>query len=586
MRSVSVRGPAGTRAHPIATTLMIPAGAAVVSCASVWPFWHTDPLMAAVNAVVAVSWVTIGAVLWEDPGQRGNAAALGLAGPFWLMSWWYAWDTGPLPLLGECLGYLWFVVGALALLRYPEPVLAHRFERVFLTALGVWVCAAQLAISLVSLPEWQGYAPTVWWPALLPDRALNDALTTAYYRGTLAAAVVMLLLLGLKLRRSRGIDRVDAVPVIVAAGTCGIIGAIYLVLNLVPHSEEAMHVAQLGVGLAAMAVPVAFLVVVLQHRLVRSAVADLVVGIGIAPTVAQVQEALRAVLHDPTLRLWLWLPAAAGYVDDRGATRDFPPLPDRWEVAVRGHRDEPLAVLLVDPALQRHRRLVDSVVVASGLALENGRLYADLQRQLAEVRASRTRIVEAGLAERRRIERDLHDGVQQSLLAAAATLGVARIQSDGQYAIMEAIDQARSDVRTALGDLRALARGIYPAALSRSGLAAALDAVTERLPLRITLDIPATRWAPSIESAIYLLTCEALTNTVKHAQASTAGVRIRHDGATVRVTVRDDGVGCAAVTGHGGLAGIADRVRAIGGVFELDSPPCGGTTITASIPCG
>ena len=568
--------------------VVVVVAAALLSCVSVSPLWHVDPLMAVINALVAVSCVTTGAALWDDPVQRGNALALGLTGGFWLMSWWYAWDVGPLPLLGECFGYLWFVVGGLALLRYPDPVLAHRFERVFLVALGVWVCVAQIAISLVSRPEWLDFDRSVWWPALFPDRTLTDALTGAYYAVTLAAALVILVLLVLKLRRVRGLDRLDAVPVIVAAAASGITGAAYLLANLIPHSPATIHLILLGVGFAALVVPVAFLAVVLQRRLVRSSVADLVVGIGIGttPTVRQVQEALRSALHDPTLRLWLWLPAVGRYVDDRGATDDAPPPDGRWQVPVRGRQDEPLALLLMDPALKRHPRLVESAVVASGLALENGRLHADLQSQLAEVRASRTRIVEAGLAERRRIERDLHDGAQQSLLAAAATLGVARIYSAGEERALDAINQARSDVQTALRDLRALARGIHPPTLTQSGLAAALETMAERLPLRVALDLPRTRWTPSIESAIYFLTCEALTNTVKHARAATATVRIRCDGTTVSVAVRDDGLGGAAVAGQGGLAGIADRVRALGGVFGLDSPPGGGTTVTASIPCG
>jgi signal transduction histidine kinase len=243
--------------------------------------------------------------------------------------------------------------------------------------------------------------------------------------------------------------------------------------------------------------------------------------------------------------------------------------------------------LLVDPALQRHPRLIESAVIASGLSLENERLRTDLEKQLAEVRASRARIVEAGMAERRRIERDLHDGAQQSLLTAAATLGLARIRAASDQAALDAIDRARSDLQTALRDLRHLARGIHPAVLSQSGLGPALESVTERIPLSVTLRIPDRRWPPSIESAVYFLTCEALTNAVKHAKATRATVEVHSGDSGVTVRVSDDGQGGASPVDRGGLAGIADRVQGLGGTFELKSTPGDhGTTIMAHIPCG
>jgi signal transduction histidine kinase len=563
-------------------------GAVTTACAvaSLWPMWSTDFVTGVINLLGAVSFLVTAAVIGEDPGQRGNARALALCGLFWLVSWWSAWLTGPGPLLSETFGYLWFVFGGLALLRYPDAVLTRRSERLFLIGLGVWVCGAQLTADLFSRPEWSEFDPSAWWPALYPDLTIYTAVMTAFYVVTGLAVLIMLGFLIAKLRRVRGIDRIDAVPVTVAAGSVAVVGGVYMVTNLLPHSDHTIDVILTLIGLTLLITPLAFLTTVTQRRLVVSSVADLVLGLPTSPTVAQVQDALREVLRDPTAALWLWLPVLGTYVDAHGETACTPPTGDQWSVPVRGRDGEPLAVLLVDQALRRHPRLVRSAIMASGLSLENGRLRADLETQLAEVRASRARIAEAGMVERRRIERDIHDGAQQSILAAAATLGVARMHSAADAKALQAIDQARSDLQTALRDLRDLARGIHPAILSQSGLNAALEDVIERIPIPVELSIADRRWSAPIESTLYFLTCEALTNTVKHARAKVAVVEIRGDEAGATVTVVDDGLGGASIPREGGLAGIADRARALGGTFDIRSPLGVGTTITASIPCG
>lgn len=559
---------------------------AAAGTVSLWPMWTTDPTTGAINLLGAVSFLVTASVLAEDPEQRGNARALALCGMFWLVSWWSTWLTGPGPFLAETFGYLWFVFGGLALLRYPDAVLARPVQRVFLVGLGVWVCGSQFAAAVFSRPEWDDLGPSAWWPAVFPVRSVYDMIMTAFYVVTGVAVIIMLEFLLAKLRRVRGIDRVDAVPVTVAAGSVAVVGGVYMVINLLPHSEQTINIVLTMVGLTLLITPLAFLIAVTQRRLVKASVLDVVLGLPPSSSVVQVQTALREVLRDPTLRLWLWLPVHGTYVDDSGTTASTPPAEEQWSVAVRGRDGEPLAALLVDPALQRHPRLVRSAITASGLSLENGRLRADLETQLAEVRASRTRIAEAGMVERRRIERDLHDGAQQSLLAAAATLGVARIHSADDEQALDAIDQARSDVQTALGELRDLARGIHPAVLTQYGLAAALEAMCERLPLLVTLTIPPDRrWPLSIESAVYFLTCEALTNTVKHAAATATTVNIGHQDTTLTIEVCDNGCGNAAIAQDGGLSGIADRVLALGGHFDLQSPPGGGTTIVAGIPC-
>jgi len=210
----------------------------------------------------------------------------------------------------------------------------------------------------------------------------------------------------------------------------------------------------------------------------------------------------------------------------------------------------------------------------------------EVQAQIAEVRASRMRIATAAIDERRRLERDLHDGTQQSLLAAAASLGAARLHvPESSETVVAAIDQARKDLQTAYMELRQLARGIHPAVLSQSGLLAAIESVAERLPINIELRIPDQRWRANVETTLYLLVCEALTNTVKHAKADHVSVRLESHDARVDVIIRDDGCGGAAASDGSGLAGMRDRVQALGGTLSIHSPVGRGTSIEAVVPC-
>ena len=252
---------------------------------------------------------------------------------------------------------------------------------------------------------------------------------------------------------------------------------------------------------------------------------------------------------------------------------------------IRTEAGTPIAVVLADPSLARYRGLFDAAVQTSGLALQNAQLQARAARaELEQVRASRTRIIEAGLAERRRLERDLHDGVQQHLLGLAARLSAA-MTGTSEAAAVAAFGQVRDGLADVLAELRDLAHGIHPALLSQGGLAAALDDVAERLPLPVRVTAPAARAGPAAEATAYFVACEALTNVVKHARANSATVVVGMDESWLNMEIADDGVGGAGPTGQG-LANIADRVHALDGEVTVDSPPGQGTRLVVRIPCG
>jgi signal transduction histidine kinase len=219
-------------------------------------------------------------------------------------------------------------------------------------------------------------------------------------------------------------------------------------------------------------------------------------------------------------------------------------------------------------------------------AFLGGLLRSHLALLVEELRASRARIVEAGTAERRRLERDLHDGAQSRLVALALLLRAARSRAgDGDPALAELLDRAQEELQTSLAELRELARGIHPAVLTDRGLEPALGALTARAPVPVTLDVEGDERLPEpVESAAYFVVSEALANVAKYAQATQASVAVRRLNGSVTVEVSDDGVGGADAAGGSGLRGLADRLGAIDGTLSLDSPAGQGTRLRAVIP--
>jgi signal transduction histidine kinase len=212
-------------------------------------------------------------------------------------------------------------------------------------------------------------------------------------------------------------------------------------------------------------------------------------------------------------------------------------------------------------------------------------LDAELQARLEELRASRARIVEAGDAERRRLERDLHDGAQSRLVALALLLRTARKRAGDDSALAPLLDQAQEELQTSLAELRELARGIHPAVLTDRGLGPALESLVARAPVPVTIEATgAEGLPPPVESAAYFVVSEALANVAKYARASQASVTVRRENGRVSVEVRDDGVGGADPSGGSGLRGLADRVAALDGKLSVESPAGRGTRLHAEIP--
>jgi signal transduction histidine kinase len=269
-------------------------------------------------------------------------------------------------------------------------------------------------------------------------------------------------------------------------------------------------------------------------------------------------------------------------------------LPDRAILGAHLHRPATiggltlagLVIFLAAPWVTRSAAGAD---VALARALLSPSRSDVLARRVASLSVSRDEVVDAADAERRRIERDLHDGTQQRLVSIAMNLGLARttLASDVPGPLRETIEQVHEEAKHALSELRDVVRGMHPAVLDELGLDAALSGIAARcaVPVRLTVDLP-RRPPRTVETAAYFLVCEALANVAKHARASRVDIGVAAGPRLLRVEVRDDGRGGADPAAGTGLRGLAQRIRAVDGTFTITSPPGGPTTLLAELPCG
>jgi signal transduction histidine kinase len=334
--------------------------------------------------------------------------------------------------------------------------------------------------------------------------------------------------------------------------------------------------------------PYAFLFGLLRSRVLQAgAVTELLHRMSEGSDRSGLREQLSNALGDRSLQVVYWLEDTRRWVDAEGRPAALPADDDPARSFTRVEREgRAVGAIVHDRALCDDPELVSSVAAAAGLSIENERLQAQLRARVEELRTSRARIVEAGTAERRRLERNLHDGAQQRLVALSLTmrLAQAKLRTDPDKA--EALlGGAQDELARALEELRELARGIHPAVLSDRGLRPALEALAGRSPVPVQLDgTPRERLPAAVEAAAYFVVAEALTNVVKYAQASQARVSVSRSNGHAVVEVADDGVGGADPDRGSGLRGLADRVSALDGTLELTSPEGAGTLLRAEIP--
>ncbi len=488
--------------------------------------------------------------------------------------------------LGELLIYALLIH---LLLSFPSGRLDSRLDRVLVAIAYFNTTVVQLAAFVLIDPQ-QGCAQCPANPLLI-DHADTAAGVISAAQLDIAIAVLGAVVASLyrRWRDSSHSQRRSFAPVLAV----GSLTFVLLMASLIVEQAGLSSSIDDGLTLALFGtlacLPFAFLTGLLRFRFSQvEAVSSLVARLGGGVGRGSLRDALAEALGDPEVELAYWVPNRDAYVDSAGRPMQLDPAPKGKIATVIEHEGRRVGAIVHDAELAEERDLVRAVGATAALTLENERLDAELRAHVDELRASRARIVTAGYAERQRLERDLHDGAQQRLMALGINLRLARelVTSDTQEAAA-LLDASLEELNQATRELRELARGIHPAVLTDRGLDAALNGLAGRSPVPVelvqTLD---ERLPSSVESAVYFVVAEALTNIARYAQAQTVRVTVVRSNGHVDVQVSDDGVGGADAAHGSGLRGLSDRVAALDGHLELTSANGNGTTVQATIPCG
>ena len=536
--------------------------------------------------LVGWSFVGSGLVAWRQQPRNRLGPAMVFTGFAWFATFLTDAHVRWLFTVGTALESVYLVGFVFIVLSFPTGRLRGRLDRAL-----IWAAIGLVSVvEIVSLVFTDSRAVLCsGCPSNVFQVSRNDGLANGILEGQrVTGALLALFTVGLLVRRWRAASELQrrSVAPVLWAGSATI--AVLAVSIANDAAGDPLGQGAKWVGYCVFAsVPIAVLVVLLQRRLARGAIAGLVVELGGRSRGSDLRDALARALGDPALDLAYWFAAADRYVDADGGPVELP-VPDGTRVVTVVERDgQPVAALIHDPALAENLELVESVCAAAALTLENERLQAELRARLVELRASRARLVEAGATERRRIERDLHDGAQQRLISIAMSLGLVEARlPDDPLAAAPIVREAREALGLALAELRELSQGIYPSMLSERGLAAALDELARSAALPVALDarLPG-RLPPPVEAAAYFVVSEALANAAKHSHATDARVTAAVVDGVFAMEITDDGIGGAGGGAGTGLRGLADRVEALGGRFTITSPPGRGTTIRAEIPC-
>ncbi len=477
------------------------------------------------------------------------------------------------------------VLIAYVLLTYPDGRPETRPERLFLR----WILAVpviRLGFILVTPPPGlDSSCATVHCPGnpllLVGSAAASQALLRVQYAAAAAGALCLLVLLTHRFRRTPPSRRRATRPVLWAATALIVVYLIKIVLDATHTTDPAARWALYWTDhLTIFWLPLAMIAGLLASRLARADVAALLITLRSAP-VDELQPGLAQVLGDPHAQIAIPVTEPApGYVDPNGRPVHLPADP-----AARTAIGDGILLLHHPTTRTEDPHLFDAAVAAAGLTLDNVRLAAQVRAQLAEVNASRERILRAGDEERRRLERDLHDGAQQRLIGLGMALRSARESLDDHSPAARLVDDATDQLRHSLTELRDLARGLRPALLTERGLATAVQSLLLHVPVPATLTADlSTRPDPAVETAAFFVIAEALQNITRHAPAAHATITLRVHDNLLRVTVADDGPGGADDRAGTGLRGITDRVAATGGRLTITSDPGRGTSITAELP--
>ncbi|HEX6582069.1 MAG TPA: histidine kinase [Thermoleophilaceae bacterium] len=552
---------------------------------------HVDVRGAWAVAALLVGWGFIGTGLfaWVRSPESSIGPLMVATGFAWFVNLVSASNVPALFIAGALLGSVYFVTAIHMLLAAPHGQGLARGDRRIVTAGYLVVTLGSIPLALVLDPRTEcKECPSN--PLLIDDNeTLFNIWNTVLSLIGLVLIILVLRSLVLRWRRATRPERRLYAPVYAAGVALMLAVLVQLSLQTSGSDGRALDVVFILSVIPLALVPYLFVAAFVRTRMAQGgAVGGLITRLGQAPQPGGLRNAVAEALDDPSLELLFWLPEAGRYVDGEGRAYELPENDPARVVTMVDRDGECIAAIVHDGSLPNMSEHVQAVGAAAALALENERLDAELRAKIGELRSSRERMLRIGLEERRRLERDLHDGAQQRLVSMALNIRLARSKlNEDPLAAEQLLASAGSELESALEELRELARGIHPAVLTDRGLGTALATLANRAPVPVELgELPDERLPEAVELATYFVVAEALTNVAKYSKASHATVQVERDNGRVLVEVADDGIGGADPDRGTGLRGLADRLAVLEGRLEVESEQGGGTTVRARIPCG
>lgn len=484
-------------------------------------------------------------------------------------------------------------------LAYPGGRIDDRVNSVLLALAAVGFAALLAANLLVSR------VPPVAGPFVrctdggCPANPLNvldlpgtgRALSTALALWTTIILAATALLIARRLRNSTRLQCRSLAPQLTWAAVITVAYGFFIAVRAVDERARLLTPAAVIVAAIIAALPFAIALGMARGRVLAMSGLErmIIAGLGEHPSLAELQRTMSRAFADPTLELLIWRPAVERYVDIDGHEVELLATAPGRQVTRFGRNGTNLAAVAHDPALAVERDVLQAAGSAVSLALENARLSADLGSSIGELEASRKRLASAADEERRRIERDLHDGAQQGLIALRIKLSLLEeLAAEDPSSVASGLADAGKQVDTALDQIRNLAQGIYPSVLRDFGLARALSAVARELPITVALHADLQRrFASEVETAVYFCCVEALQNVAKHCGArARVSLRLsdRPNGLEFFLVDNGQGFDPALITSTHGITGMRDRLAAIGGLLTISSTPGHGTIVTGHVP--
>jgi signal transduction histidine kinase len=569
---------------------------AVSTAAAAWIVWDSPTIRspeatAVVKALLVAGYVGVGVYTWWRRPLSRLGPLVATAGFLYALtalaastdSWRFTLGRLALALLVVYLAYLF--------LCFPRDRLSSELERRFVVgfaAASVVVWAVVLAF-VPTLPHGGAFSdcardcPKNALQLVDASHSVTRAVNLTANMVTAVALAAVIVLLVRKARSPAHLRRRAVVPLLAAATA---LLATYAAYSVLTQAGATGHITALRIlsGIASLSVPLALLIGQFRGRIFAATnLWQVLVNVGTRRlTPRWVEEILGTSLGDPNFALGVWEPERRRYVDSHGAPLELPESSPAHSVTQIYQDGQPALALIHDPSLTDEPEIVEGLGATALVLLENARLVEQLS-------ASRARIVESAERERLRLERDLHDGAQQRLMAIQIKLALAR-EAAGDGQVGEQLDELASDASSAVEELRALAHGIYPTVLRERGLAHALQAFARAAPIPVAIvDNGVGRAASAVEGAVYYCSLEAIQNTVKHGGPE-ARVTVTLGSAAGRIDfeVADDGAGFDLVAGADGfgLVNMRDRIAAVGGELFIDSLPGRGTRVSGTVPNG